>query len=209
METIKRYKRTPKLRCLDLQPQTFSALAYIFTRTRRSQFLPNMRISSFVIFTLSYITALCTAADNLFWRSSEDRSAYDLLSRLVEPRTDTGSTGEYVVWAKDGSKKDAVKKTEDLLKQLTKQSSVYSFTDHNGDLRLWTVNVTSSQVDTIKKDDGVASVVKNAIEAEEDAAVPVPTEPAKLLEASKEKRDTQYSTQLNAAYELKQISQPP
>ena len=139
-----------------------------------------MRIYGFVIFTISYLTALCTATDNLFWRSSEDKSAYDLSSRLVEPRADNRSAGEYVVWAKDGSNKDAVKKTEDLLKQLTNQSSVYSFTDHNGALRLWTVNVTTSQVDTIKRDDGVASVVENAIEAEVDGAVLVPTEPAEL-----------------------------
>ena len=171
-----------------------------------------MHFSAFVIFTLGFIPALCTAANKIFWRSSEDKSANDLSSNLVEPRDDTalaGAASEYVVWSKDGNNKDAVQKTEDLLKQLTNQTNVYSFTDHNGALRLWKVTVTSSQVDTIKKDDGVASVDQNVSEADERAAVPMPTEPAKLSEASKEKREAIYTTQLDADYSLKQISQPP
>ena len=163
----------------------------------------------FVILTSSSIAVLCAAADNLSWQASEDSSTHEPPSRLIEPRSDPGSLVEYVVRPRDGNNTDALQKTEGFLKQLTQQSSIYSYTDRNGALRLWMVNTTESQVDTIKQNDGVASVDENAIVATPFAAVPAPTEPAKLSEASKAKRETQYATQLNADYELTMISQPP
>ena len=76
------------------------------------------------------------------------------------------SASEYVVWAKDGSNKAVVRRTEDLLKQLTKSARIFSYTDRDGNVRLWTVNnVTASQVDTIiERDDGVDSVDRNVSE---------------------------------------------
>jgi len=161
-----------------------------------------MRILSFVVLTFSSIAALCTAADTLSSRFSKDTSSHEF-----NPRSDSGSGGEYVVWPKDGNN-DPVAKTEDFLKQLTRQSTIYSHTDPDGEFVLWLVNVTHSQVDTIKQNEGVDSVEPNFIIAEDFAAVPVPTEPAKLSEANKAKRDIQYATQLNAGYDLKMISQP-
>jgi hypothetical protein len=144
-----------------------------------------VRILSFVVLTLSSTAALCTAADTLSSRFSKDTSSHEL-----NPRSDTGSGGEYVVWPKDGNNKDAVAKTEDFLKQLTRQSTIYSHTDPDGEFVLWLVNVTDSHVDTIKQIEGVDSVEPNVIIAEDFAAVPVQTEPAKLSEANKAKRDT-------------------
>lgn len=103
---------------------------------------------------------------------------------------------------------DAIAKTEDFLKQLTQQSIIFSRTNPDGELVLWVVNVTDSQVDTIKQNGGLASVEQNVIIASDMAAVPVPTEPAQLFEAKKAKRDIQYTTQLKAGYDLRTISQP-
>lgn len=150
---------------------------------------------------MSSIAALCTAADTLSSRFSKH-----INSRELNPRSDSGSGGEYVVWPKDGNNKDAVAKTEDFLEQLTRQSTIYSHTDPDREFVLWLVNITYSQVDTIKQNEGVDSVEPNVIIAEDFAAVPVPTEPAKLSEANKAKRDIQYAIQLNAGYDLKMIS---
>lgn len=110
--------------------------------------------------------------------------------------------------AKGGSNKDAVAKISDLLKQLTQQPTIYSYTDHKGNLRHWLLNATDSQVQSVKGSDEVARVEENTIIAEEFASVPVPNEIAKLSEARKVKRDTQYSTQQDAVWEFKMVSQP-
>lgn len=115
---------------------------------------------------------------------------------------------EYVVSPKNGSDQDAVAKTGEFLKQLTQQPNICSYTDITGSLMHWVLNVTDSQVQSTKGNNGVARVKQNTIMVEDFAAIPVPTEIAKLSETRNVKRDTQYSTQQDAVWELKWVSQP-
>jgi hypothetical protein len=75
------------------------------------------------------------------------------------------------------------------LKQLTNHSEIVLYTDYSGEFTAWLVNVTGSQLDQIEKRDDVSAVEENSIDYEEAAVVPVPTEPARLSEAMKAKRD--------------------
>ena len=142
-----------------------------------------MRIFSLVTVALSFVIESKAAADNLPLQTSKDVSIQNLDSHHIEHRSDNTSAAEYIVWPKDGSNKDAVAKTGDFLKQLTQQPNIYSYTDYKGSLMHWILNATDSQVQSIKGNDGVASVEQNTIIAEEFASVPVPTEIAKLSEA--------------------------
>ena len=91
------------------------------------------------------------------------------------------------MWPKDGFNKDAIANTTDFLKQLTNQSEIWSYTDSREEFVYWLVNVTNSQLDQKKEREDVRAVYENTIAFEEDAAVPVPTEPARLSEAKKAK----------------------
>ena len=167
-----------------------------------------MRFFILVTVALSFIIELNAAANNLPLQTSKDVGVENLDSHHIGHRSDNTSAAEYIVWPKDGSNKDAVAKTSDLLKQLTQKPKIYSYTDYKGNLMHWLLNATDSQVQSIKGYDGVARVEQNTIIAEEFASVPVPTEIAKLSEARKVKRDTRYSTQQDAVWELKMVSQP-
>ena len=168
-----------------------------------------MRISSLLVLTFGFAVALCTPTDNLPPLISEDAKDHGLLKpRWVEFRSSDDSVLEYVVWPKYGNDMAAISKTEGFLKDLTQQSSIFSYSDSDGDLIVWAVNVTDSQVKAIQGNEGVASIDRNLVIGEKDAAVPVPTEPAKISDAARVKRDIQYTTQSMAGYELNMISQP-
>jgi hypothetical protein len=166
-----------------------------------------MRISSFIVLTLSSVVALCTVTDNVSSRISESTSGHETSSRLLEPRADNQSIVEWIVSPKDGFNKDAIANTTDFLKQLTNQSEIWSYTNYNGKFVHWLVTANNSQVDQIRKREDVVGVEEN-IMLVRAAAVPIPTEPARLSEAKKAKRDIQYATQLKAGYDLRMISQP-
>ena len=127
--------------------------------------------SSLILVTVaqSFIIELDAAADNLSLQSSKDVGVQNLDSHHIEHRSDNTSAVEYVVWPRDGSNKDANAKIEDLLKQLTQEPQIYSYTDIKGNLMHWLINATDSQVQSIKESDGVARVEQNIFIAEEHA----------------------------------------
>ncbi len=54
-----------------------------------------------------------------------------------------------------------VSDTESFIKGLTNLDKVLSYINHDGDLRMWIVNVTSSQLAEIQKNDGVSKTEQN------------------------------------------------
>ena len=70
----------------------------------------------------------------------------------------SGSTiDEYLVVPKNATDQDQNNKTEAFIKTIVKLDEVKSFTDFRNELLFWRVNITQSQVDEIKKHEGVSA----------------------------------------------------
>jgi len=129
-------------------------------------------ISSFLVLTSSSIATFCTAADSLSSQSNGGTPA---------------SVFNYVLAPKDGHDKNACIKTEDFIKQVTQESSIYSYSSRKGKLLIWALTATDSQADTIREDEGVSDISPNVNVLIDNAAVSplLPSDLANLSEAKK------------------------
>ena len=64
----------------------------------------------------------------------------------------------HIVWPGDGRGKDKRAKMESFLKRITKEMDICSYTDPQGGLVLWLVDVTKGQVEIIRREGGVRKV---------------------------------------------------
>jgi len=168
-----------------------------------------MRSSSYILFAIGSFAAYCTAADSLSPRHSQHIDGKEpSKSHVIEERSNDITGKQHIIWPKDGTDADTNSKTEDFLKGVIQQTNIYSYTDTSKKLVFWLVNVTDSQVGTIKQNAGVRAVQEDTKD-ELEATLPWPFTPAKLSVPNKFKRDdVQYTSQTSAASELVMISQP-
>ena len=80
----------------------------------------------------------------------------------IVARSDTAKY--YNVIPKDGKGEGDLKKIEGFIKAVIKVDSIFSYRGSGKALRLWTFNATQSQIDEIKKHEGVGEVEGNIFE---------------------------------------------
>ncbi len=118
---------------------------------------------------------------------------------------------EYVVFPKDGKNEDALRKTEDHIKNITEtKDPIYSYRNRFKALSHWLVNATDPQQKLIREYEGVLDVEENIEVFTPHAAFPKPSPKAQLFDMTpnKVKRAPIYTSQTKAASELVMISQP-
>jgi len=92
----------------------------------------------------------CTATNTITTHSRD-------IERNEPKRQDIGldiTIPRQIVWPQDRKDKVTNSKTENLLEELTQQKNIFSYKDSSQNPVYWLVNVTDSQVDTIKKNAG-------------------------------------------------------
>jgi len=118
---------------------------------------------------------------------------------------------EYVVFPKDGENEDALRKTEDHIKNITEtKDPIYSYQNRFKALSHWLVNATNSQQNSIREDEGVLDVEENVDVFTSHAGLPKPSPKAQLFDMTpkKVKRGSIYTSQTKAASEIVMASQP-
>jgi len=107
----------------------------------------------FTVYTAATFAIPCTAADH----SSESSQHIDISepnSRGVGERSDDTTKQQYIIVPNNAMEDDTNVKTEDFLKSVTQQPSIYSAKDSSNGLIWWLANVTDLEVYTIRKNPG-------------------------------------------------------
>lgn len=168
--------------------------------------LVTMRSLNYLSLAFGLLATSCMASDTDTIPASKGRSP-DPSHKWIK-RQD--NTTEYLIYPKDPADSKAVSQTEANIKKITESSSLLSYTDNQDALRMWTINVTDTQLSAVKQDSGVGETVENIVEWEGGAAMPLPSTEARLsnVKPGKVKRDLVYATQSSAVQDLVMPSQP-
>ncbi|EON63353.1 hypothetical protein W97_02580 [Coniosporium apollinis CBS 100218] len=161
-----------------------------------------MRTPTFFLLVFGLPATYCAAADTILLGLSQR-------SPQTAPSTSEVAK-EYLIFPKNGTDEDALSKTEESIKKVIESEKVYSLRNVNKRLVFWIANVTNTQLNKIREDDGVRSAEENVIAYEEAAALLLPTTTAQSSTSipTKVKRDISFATQTDAVDELVVISQP-
>jgi hypothetical protein len=154
-----------------------------------------MRALSYLCLAFGLLAPLCTAAE---------KGSFSSIAQRDDKK-------ERVVFPKDGKYEDALRKTEDHIKNITKtKDPIYSYRNRFKALSHWLVNATDSQQKLIREDEGVLDVEENIEVFTPHAAFPKPSPKAKLFDTTpnKTRRAPIYTSQTKAASELVMVSQP-
>ena len=112
-----------------------------------------MYSSKYVLLAMSILAVYCTAT-NTITTHSQDIERNEPKRRDIGERPDDITTRQQIVWPKDRKDNVTNSKTEKFLEELTQQKNVFSYKDSSQNSVYWLVNVTDSQVNTIKENTG-------------------------------------------------------
>jgi len=107
----------------------------------------------FYWFAISLLAIYCTAT-NTITTHSRDIESDEPKRQNVEQQSDDSTIRRQIVFPKDSKDNVTNSKTENFLEELTKQKNIFSCKDSSQNLDYWFVNITDSQVNTIKKNAG-------------------------------------------------------
>ncbi len=107
----------------------------------------------YILLAISFLAFHCTATDTITTHS-QDIERNEPKRQDIEQRSDDITIRRQIVWPNDRKDNVTNSKTEKFLEEFTQQKSVFSYKDSSQNSVYWLVNVTDSQVDTIKKNAG-------------------------------------------------------
>jgi len=107
----------------------------------------------YILLAISFLAFHCTATDTITTHS-QDIERNEPKRQDIEQRSDDITIRRQIVWPNDRKDNVTNSKTEKFLEEITQQKSVFSYKDSSQNSVYWLVNVTDSQVDTIKKNAG-------------------------------------------------------
>ncbi len=107
----------------------------------------------YLVLALASIVISYTAAD-LSSPSSQHIGNYEPKSQGVGERSDDTTKRQYIIIPNNGTDSDTNSRTENFLKSITQQTSIYSSKDSSNNLIWWLASITDSEVDTIRKSPG-------------------------------------------------------
>jgi len=107
----------------------------------------------YLILALASFAISCTAADPVS-PSTQHIGSYEPKTFGVSELSDDTIKRQYIIIPNNGTDIDTNSKTENFLKSITQQTSIYSSKDSSNNLIWWLANVTDSEVDTIRENPG-------------------------------------------------------
>lgn len=170
-----------------------------------------MRLSSLIFSAIALHAAVGAVADDTLSSPSQTVSGLDdSAPSATMPVSRDGKT-EYAIFPVNGTNEEALAKTESNIQKITQLPKVFSIREksNNNTLSFWVVNVTDTQLQEIKKDEGIDGAEMNTPE-KAFASLPLPTDAPHLshVVSDKFKRAIEYTTQSKAFSDLVFVSQP-
>jgi len=171
-----------------------------------------MRLSSLISSAIALYAAAGAVADGTLSSPSQTVSGLESSAPTAPMAVSQDGKTEYAFFPVNGTNEEALAKTESNIQKITQLAKVFSFrekSNHNT-LRFWVVNVTDTQLQEIKKDEGIDGAEENYISEKAFASLPLPTDaphPPHALR-NKVKRAIEYTTQFKAFSDLVFLSQP-
>lgn len=134
-----------------------------------------MRLSCFVSTAFALCATVGVIADDVLSSPSETFSDLDKPASTATTAVSQTGKAEYGFFPVNGSDEKALASTETNIKKITQLPKVFSIRETWAEnaLSFWLVNVTDTQLEEIKKDEGIEGAEKNTSE-KPHATLPLP-----------------------------------